>query len=122
MTPPHTPHPYSLVLFQGRGRSKAAADPILPDPLISVLIGELDVLVSCVKRYMSVVQRYYSEYLKGAHLSSLRKLVQVAAHPKKGICSVSDFADGDVVVKAVVWGMAFIYFVVERGGGGGEGA
>lgn len=67
-----------IMTLQGRGRSKAAADPILPDPLISVLIGELDVLVSCVKHYASVVQRYYTEYLRGAHLTSLRKLVVVS--------------------------------------------
>lgn len=43
---------------QTKGKtSKTTVEPILPDPMISVLIGELDLLVSCVKRYSSVVQR-----------------------------------------------------------------
>jgi len=68
---------YLLFLIQGKRSSKGLPDPILPDPVISVLIGELDVLVSAIVRYTSVIQRYYIEYLKGAHLTSLRKLIQV---------------------------------------------
>lgn len=49
----------------------------MPDPLITVLIGELDTLVCAIVRYTSVIQRYYIEYLKGAHLASLRRLIQV---------------------------------------------
>ena len=62
---------------QGKRASKGAPEAILADPLINVLIGELDVLVSAVLRYSSVIQRYYIEYLKGAHLNALRKLIQV---------------------------------------------
>eukprot|EP00752_Nemacystus_decipiens_P003733 g3439.t1 len=65
---------------QGSGKrtSKGLPEPILPDPLITVLIGELDTLVCAVVKYTSVIQRYYIEYLKGAHLMSLRKLIQAA--------------------------------------------
>lgn len=47
------------------------------EPMVSMLMGELDVLVTAVHRYSSVIQRYYVEYLKGAHLTSLRRLIQV---------------------------------------------
>ncbi|CAM9252727.1 unnamed protein product [Discosporangium mesarthrocarpum] len=50
----------------------------LSDPLISILIGALDALVSLVTQYASVVQRYYIEYLKGAHHSILGKRVEGA--------------------------------------------
>ncbi|CAM9877910.1 unnamed protein product, partial [Ectocarpus sp. 12 AP-2014] len=62
----------------GKRQGKGLPEPILPDPLITVLIGELDVLVSSIVKYTSVIQRYYIEYLKGAHLTSLRRLVQAA--------------------------------------------
>lgn len=62
---------------QGKRVSKGVPETILPDPLITVLIGELDVLVCAIVKYTSVIQRYYIEYLKGAHLTSLRKLIQV---------------------------------------------
>lgn len=65
------------IVCQGKRGSKGSPEPILADPLITVLIGELDVLVSAVLRYASVIQRYYIEYLKGAHLNALRKLIQV---------------------------------------------
>ena len=65
------------IACQGKRGSKGSPEPILADPLITVLIGELDVLVSAVLRYASVIQRYYIEYLKGAHLNALRKLIQV---------------------------------------------
>ncbi|CAM9699705.1 unnamed protein product [Pylaiella littoralis] len=66
--------------LQGSGKraSKAVPDPILPDPLTTVLIGELDVLACAIVKYASIIQRYYIEYLKGAHLTSLRKLIQAA--------------------------------------------
>lgn len=73
----HTSPPNFFFSLQGKRSSKGLPEPILPDPVISVLIGELDVLVSAIVRYTSVIQRYYIEYLKGAHLTSLRRLIQV---------------------------------------------
>lgn len=68
-----------MLLYKGKRSSKGLPEPILPDPLITVLIGELDTLVCAIVRYTSVIQRYYIEYLKGAHLTSLRRLIQVGA-------------------------------------------
>ena len=69
----------SALPHQGKRSSKGLPEPILPDPLITVLIGELDTLVCAIVKYTSVIQRYYIEYLKGAHLTSLRRLIHVSA-------------------------------------------
>ncbi|CAM9705501.1 unnamed protein product [Ascophyllum nodosum] len=58
--------------------SKGGIDPVQWDPIVPMLIGELDGLVTAVQRYSSVIQRYYVEYLKGAHLTLLGKLIQAA--------------------------------------------
>lgn len=78
MFPPTLPKS-AVLSYQGKRASKGLPEPILPDPLITVLIGELDILVCAIVKYTSVIQRYYIEYLKGAHLTSLRRLIQVRA-------------------------------------------
>ncbi|CAM9742681.1 unnamed protein product [Choristocarpus tenellus] len=68
---------FVLLSCQSKNRGKAPEQQHLADPLISILIGELDALVSIVQKYSSVVQRYYAEYLKGAHRTILGQRVQV---------------------------------------------
>ncbi|CAM9640995.1 unnamed protein product, partial [Phaeothamnion confervicola] len=61
-----------------KNRQKYYDERHFADPHISILVGNINELTAAVLKYQALVQRYYAEYLRGAHLHALMPLVMAA--------------------------------------------